>query len=55
MIGCEAMATRFVPSEGVFTLLDPVFDFSPTVVSRNYFIISDGWDERSIILRLGHA
>ena len=36
LIRCKAMAARFVPSEGVFPLLYPVFDLSPPIVDRDY-------------------
>jgi hypothetical protein len=35
LIGCEAMATCFVPPEGVLPLFYPVFDLSPSIVNRN--------------------
>jgi hypothetical protein len=38
LIGCEAVATRFVPAEGVLPFFYPVFDLSSTIVNRNYLL-----------------
>jgi hypothetical protein len=48
LIGCEAMAARFVPPESVFSFLYPVFDLSPPIVDRDYsfcFHVRVGHDE----------
>jgi len=54
LIGCEAMATGFVPSQGVLPLFYPVFDLSPTIVDRDYLLCfkfrvghnkSDTWEK----------
>ncbi len=36
LIRCKSMAARLVPSEGVLSLLYPVFDLSPTIVDRDH-------------------
>ena len=36
LIGCEPMATCFVPAEGVLSFFDPVFNLSTAIVNRNY-------------------
>jgi len=36
LIGCESVATRFVPSKGILSLFYPIFDLSPSIVDRNY-------------------
>ncbi len=46
LIGCETVATRFVPSERVLALFYPVFDLNTTVVDRNYFV--------RLKIRVGH-
>ena len=46
LIGCEAMATSFVPSEGLLALFYPVFELSPTVVNRNHLVRFE--------IRIGH-
>ena len=38
LIGCKAMATRLVPSEGVLPLFYPVSNLGTTIVDRNYFM-----------------
>jgi hypothetical protein len=40
LIGCEAMATRPVPSEGVLSLFYPVFNLSPTIVDPEQLVFS---------------
>jgi hypothetical protein len=44
LIRCEAMTTCFVPSQGVLPFFDPVFDLSPAIVCRNYFVCFKGLD-----------
>tara|TARA_B100000809_G_scaffold39526_1_gene34598 strand:+ start:188 stop:349 length:162 start_codon:yes stop_codon:yes gene_type:complete len=38
LVGLKAMATRFVPAQGVLALLDPVFYLCPVMVELDYFL-----------------
>ena len=38
LVGLKAMATRFVPAQGVLALLDPVFYLCPAIVDLDYFL-----------------
>ena len=38
LVGFKAMATCFVPAQGVLALLDPVFYLCPVMVDLDYFL-----------------
>jgi len=38
LVGLKAMATCFVPAQGVLALLDPVFYLCPAIVDLDYFL-----------------
>ena len=37
-VGFKAMATCFVPAQGVLALLDPVFYLCPVMVELDYYL-----------------
>jgi hypothetical protein len=38
LVGLKAMATRFIPTQGVLALLYPVFQLCPAIVDLDYFL-----------------
>jgi len=38
LICCKPMTTRLVPSQGILSLFDPVFNLGTTIVDRNHLV-----------------